>query len=576
MQDRDLTDISFEIFNFKCFDESGSGMIRLRPINFIIGRNNAGKSAVVDFISFFMIKSQQNYDNQPHSRGGKSTSFHMSQQLFGDDLRPIFSENTSGGALNGNHWAIGQTLTNTTITFLDGHGAARSIIKLENPAGLHPDVLTAASNMLLERIRWPLSGWGITRVSAERDVRPEPMSGGQTIQPNGVGLTNAIMRQINDTARQREVIEEQVLTDLNEIYQGDAKFTDIITRIDGQNNWEIYLREQDKGDIRLSESGSGLKTALLIATLIRLRPTPQWSRHVFAIDEPENNLHPALFRRLLEYLARMRDQLGFVLLVTTHSPVGIDWAARRLDSQVLHTTHDGNRAKVVVADGYSAGRKILDDLDIKASDLLQANGIIWVEGPSDRIYLRRWLDLYSENSLKEGIHYTIMFYGGKLLSHLTGNSPDEEAELIALLAMNRNAALLIDSDRRSATMSKDGKVRKPRININETKKRIKNELEAQGGLVWITAGKEVENYIPINVLANLVGQSAPVVNEYDNIVELPLLKSFNGDKVKLAHAASAILERGNLCDVLDLDEQLKKLSARILSWNGISEATVNT
>ena len=33
---------------------------------------------------------------------------------------------------------------------------------------------------------------------------------------------------------------------------------------------------------------------------------------------------------------------------------------------------------------------MLNDLDVRASDLLQSNGIIWVEGPSDRIYIKRW------------------------------------------------------------------------------------------------------------------------------------------------------------------------------------------
>lgn len=32
---------------------------------------------------------------------------------------------------------------------------------------------------------------------------------------------------------------------------------------------------------------------------------------------------------------------------------------------------------------------LLDDLGFKASDLLQSNCVIWVEGPSDRIYIKK-------------------------------------------------------------------------------------------------------------------------------------------------------------------------------------------
>ena len=544
-------------------------MLRLLPINFVIGRNNSGKSAIVDFIDIFLSKGQP-YDSLKHSRQGSAPAFHLSQRLQESQLRPIFRENVDGGSLGTNHWRIGSKFIDAEITFRESPGAEWSVSHLENRDTLHPNIFEAASKMLSVGVKWPLNGLGMTRVAAERDVRPEQMSNTQNIQPNGTGLTNAIVRQIADSSLDREVIENIVLADLNEIYQGDAEFTELITRIDGNNLWEVFLREKEKGDIRLSESGSGLKTALLITTLIRLRPQIQWPRQILAIDEPENNLHPALFRRLLEYLARVREECGFVLLVTTHSPVGIDWAARRDNSQVIHVTHDAVRAKARIADGYGAGRDILDDLDIRASDLLQANGIIWVEGPSDRIYLRRWLDLYSSETIKEGIHYTIMFYGGKLLSHLDGNSPDAGSELIALLAMNRNAALLMDSDRRLAEVSKKGVRRKPRMNINGTKRRIKDELERLGGVVWITAGREVENYIPISVCADLVEGAAPFVNEFECIIELPLLKAFREDKIKFAHAVASALKIENILGNLDLEIQLQRLVDRIRAWNGIS------
>lgn len=427
----------------------------------------------------------------------------------------------------------------------------------------------ATDALKAESFQWPFNGSGLVRVAAEREVQPEQMVAEQSIQPNGRGLTNAITRQINDASLSRSIAEIDILADLNEVYQSDAEFQEILTRVDDQGRWEIYLRETDKGDIRLSESGSGLKTILLIVTLMYIHSGIEWHKCVFAIDEPENNLHPALFRRLLEYLAKMQTKHGFVLIVTTHSPIAIDWATRRDDSQVLHITHDGNRAKLIAANDYISGRNILDDLDIRASDILQANGIIWVEGPSDRIYLRRWLDLYSDGVLKEGIHYTIMFYGGKLLSHLSADSLDAQTGLIALLSMNRNAAMLIDSDRRLEGRTTIGKIRKPRMHINETKKRLKNELEKIGGFVWVTEGKEVENYIPINVYANLVGTSTPTVSQYDDIVCHPILEIYKEDKIKLAHAVAEVLTREDIEGILDLSFQLERLQAQIVSWNGI-------
>ena len=40
---------------------------------------------------------------------------------------------------------------------------------------------------------------------------------------------------------------------------------------------------------------------------------------------------------------------------------------------------------------------LVDDLGIKASDILQSNGIIWVEGPSDRIYINKFRTYLHKN-----------------------------------------------------------------------------------------------------------------------------------------------------------------------------------
>ena len=565
-----FTTPSLEIFNFKCFDETGSGVFKLQDLNFVIGRNNAGKSAVVDFFEISICRLR-GCDSQKHDHKGQSPTFVLKRELSEQHLRSAFRLDTSGGNISMNHWEFGSKLIGQSAIYEcdpRGNGQLRDITC---PDAFSDSTLQVALSMLRsERFQWPFDGAGMVRVAAERNVQPEVMGIEQLVHPNGQGLTNAITRQINDASLSREVAERDILADLNEVYQGDAEFTEIVTRIDGHNLWEIYLREVEKGDIRLSESGSGLKTILLITTLIHIHYGVEWNQCIFAIDEPENNLHPALFRRLLEYLSKMQQKHGFTLIVTTHSPIAIDWATRRANSQVIHVTHDGKKAKLNAANDYISGRSILDDLDIRASDILQANGIIWVEGPSDRIYLRRWLDLYSDGDLKEGIHYTIMFYGGKLLAHLSADSLDAQTGLIALLSMNRNAALLIDSDRRLAGKTKTGKTQKPRMHINGTKKRIKEEMEKLGGFVWVTEGKEVENYIPIKIYAELTGQLEPTVSQYYDMVGHPLLAMFKEDKIKLAHAVAEVLVRNDMDGILDLNSQIEQLSTRITKWNGTS------
>ena len=121
------------------------------------------------------------------------------------------------------------------------------------------------------------------------------------------------------------------------------------------------------------------------------------------------------------------------------------------------------------------------------SELLQSNCVIWVEGPSDRLYINCWLR-HKAPELIEGIDYSIMFYGGRLLKHVT--SEDEDESLIKLLRINRNSFVVMDSDKE---FSNDV--------INKTKERIKTSFKNS---CWVTEGREIENYIPYDAYCNLM------------------------------------------------------------------------
>ncbi len=126
--------------------------------------------------------------------------------------------------------------------------------------------------------------------------------------------------------------------------------------------------------------------------------------------------------------------------------------------------------------------RVLEDLGYHASDLLQSNGVIWVEGPTDRLYLLKWLEL-SGCKAKEDVDFTIMFYGGRLLSHLSF-SAELSNELIPMLRLNRNAIVILDSER----TSKGQHLKKSR---QELIQRITLELKSTANhLVWVTKGKD--------------------------------------------------------------------------------------
>lgn len=562
-----LTDVELTVSQFKCFGEDG-GNLAFQPINIIIGRNNTGKSALIDAVELCISKGQS-YDERKHGRSNTQFSVKISQKLDEPSLQRVFKEQFREGGVPGrSHWEYGRQFVGQTLRRSFGPGWHPQFIDGPGFIETHRSNRQKFQDDLVKSATWPFENLSVLRVSAERDVQPEQRDTSRKLDPDGTGTTNLIRAFINSDDLPREEVEIGLLDDLNAVYQGDCEFKRIICQEDSNGVWELFLEEKAKGQIRLSQSGSSLKSVFIMLCMLRLRPHIEqinWEKIIFAVEEPENNLHPSLLRRLLNFLADQRQKKRFTLMITTHSPIGIDWSARRSDSQIIHVLHDGRDARTRPATAYHQSREIIEDLDFRASDILQANGLIWVEGPSDRIYLQRWLDLASGGQLKEDVHYTIMFYGGKLLSHLDALPPEESESLISLLSINRNAAILMDSDRRKGKAGG----RKPRMHINATKQRIKNELERIGGFVWITEGREIENYTPAKVFARVVRKPVPKLDQYTQIIKLPLLKVFKEDKVSIAHAVATETQEADLIDHLDIWPRLNELCKHIRSWNGL-------
>ncbi len=168
----------------------------------------------------------------------------------------------------------------------------------------------------------------------------------------------------------------------------------------------------------------------------------------------------------------MSVKTGCRFFLTTHSNIAIDLFASDPEAQIIHVTHNvkSTQSKRILT--YMDTKGVLDDLDVRASDLLQANCVVWVEGPSDRRYINRWIDLFTDGELKEGAHYQCVFYGGRLMAHLSAEST---AYAVKILNVNSNAILVVDSDRKSKSDS-----------INATKERLVHEISQIGGVAWVT------------------------------------------------------------------------------------------
>ena len=560
---------SLKVANYKNIGSSFVGFDNLEKFNILIGRNNIGKSTVLEFINTF----NHIYNNRLMD---KYLVMDLEISVKIDSVpNNIFGEGTYDYDI-GDYAKYGQSLLDKTIVYQfkkpDGSCYVKQINQqLYNPYGEY--ILKASADKLLKKLgneilKSFINEHKIIKLDADRNLLPEVESTNLNIETDGSGATNLVRTYLHNSERDFKIVEEKILNALNKIVSPDEYFERIMCQEVIHNDstkWEIMLLNEN-GKIPLSNSGSGLRTILLVLIKLFLEASNS-DKNIIIFEEIENNLHPTIQRNLFNYLYDWANEKNDIFFITIHSNIPINMFGNMPSVSITHLKKDRSTNKLITenAFSFSSNCDILNDLGIKASDILQSNAIIWVEGPSDRIYINKWIELASDGLLRENTHYQILFYGGRLLSHLTGETTcEDESKLINLFLANRNSIMVMDSDKKTV-----------KGRINETKKRILEEFTASRSIAWITQGREIENYLSRHVIKQEYGINKQI-DQFECIGDFLNRSKRNskyGDKYTSNKYKKSVdlVKHMTLEDlkVLDLEEKIGQIVQKIKEWNYI-------
>jgi putative ATP-dependent endonuclease of the OLD family len=347
-----ILDTSIKIKNYKCFGADQQGFERIYPINIIIGKNNSGKSSLIDLIEF---TSQPNSQILEFGRKEKKSEVLVTKKISQDEVALSFPNDRAGGNIPGSsYYDYGKQFIQCKLEYILSKGEQKKFVKLDKP---FVQEATDFFQKLLKLSNLPFKEYDtLLRINAERDIIPE--SGGQEVKllPNGSGATTLIQSIINNIKFDSALIEKTLLTELNKIINPEMDFIDLVVQVDTNLKWEIYLEEKENGRIPLSKMGSGIKTIILV--LLNLYVVPRIERNrinknLFGFEELENNLHPTLLRKLFNYLNDFAITNDSYFFITTHSSLVIDLFANNPNAQILHTTKSGDSSFVTSISSHS-------------------------------------------------------------------------------------------------------------------------------------------------------------------------------------------------------------------------------
>lgn len=563
-----------KIANFKNIGNKYIGFERLTKLNVLIGQNNIGKSTLLEMLDF-LFEMRTNY-NRNLMREITIPPMEFTVEVDKNLLMTFFDKDKSSSDV-GNHYEYVSSFIDRKIKYRANNRNLEAIsyvaldddepVMLKNTTrGL--ELLNNFGSYCLNEL---INQHNLIKLYADRNLIPEIHDDNLIVESDGRGGTNLIRHYLHNSHSDHRLVEVTLLEALNKIIGPQDSFSRIMCQEQRRNSeiyWEVLL-ENKNGKIALSNSGSGLRTILLVLIKLFLEPKANGfgkQKNIYIFEELENNLHPAIQRNLFNYLFEWIKNHDDVIFLTTHSNIPLNMSYGNLDVSITHLKKDLETGELITEIGGSFlnNNDILNDLGVKASDILQSNSIIWVEGPSDRVYINKWIELESKGVLKENIHYQIIFYGGRLLAHLSGEIDENFNKLIQLFRANRNSIIVMDSDR----TSKGEK-------INKTKQRIKEEFEKQNSIAWITKGKEIENYLSKSTLEKVYGSDVSIT-QFDIIIDV--LNKIKGKKRfgdiygQNKYRESLMLAQNidnNDLDVLDLHKNIREIVNKIKIWNGL-------
>jgi len=299
----------------------------------------------------------------------------------------------------------------------------------------------------------------------------------------GYTLYDKLQKMLLGEKTQRDLVKEFEKFIGNHFFNGEE--FQLIPRIEDRHK-DVYIKIGGEKERPIYELGDGIQQLI-----IHLFPAFENRNNnlILFIEEPELYLHAGMQRQFLDTILNEEKFKNVQLFVTTHSNHFLDLTLDYEQISIFKFQKDFQNNNCIIQNVDNADESILRELGIRNSSIFLSNCTVWVEGITDRLLIRHYVNLYQktlslEKQFKEDLHYSFVEYGGGNITHWS--FLDEEAG-INVNRLCGKLLLITDKD------SEDKKV--------ERKEKLKKVLDDRYKCLKC---RELENLISKDVLIKII------------------------------------------------------------------------
>jgi hypothetical protein len=275
---------------------------------------------------------------------------------------------------------------------------------------------------------------------------------------------------------------------------------------ENETNKQLKVKIGSDDELRLNNLGDGVQAVIGLIYPYFFNGS---NGILSFIDEPEHNLHPGFQRIFLETLLQDRFK-NTQTFICTHSNHFLDMSLdypEDISILKFQKKGEGQNADFEIKKVAGGDKTVLQSIGARNSSVFLSNCTIWVEGITDRLYIRAWLAAYQKarklddqnfKEFREDIHYSFVEFGGANITHWSFLDDHDGINVEALCG---DAFVIADKDK---TDSKDKK--------SDRHMKLENVLKER---YYKTPSREIENLLTPELLKLGINESVKQEAKFD-------------------------------------------------------------